>query len=78
MWRLFEWLGSIIAIAAIVQIASDPKDALDDIRRGPAPNLRAFSDKLMGTGTQQRQHRAKGHDVIDRYLSSVREKRTSK
>ena len=51
MFKLFEWIGSIIAIAAIIQIASDPRGALNDIARGPAPNLRQFSDKLMGYGS---------------------------
>lgn len=54
MFKLFEWIGSIIAIAAIIQIASDPRGALNDIARGPAPNLRAFSDKLMGVGSHEK------------------------
>ncbi|MBI4402886.1 MAG: hypothetical protein HY537_01920 [Deltaproteobacteria bacterium] len=76
MFKIFEWIGSIIAIAAIVQIASDPKGALDDIRRGPAPNLRAFSDNLMG-GSHQRRHRPKDRSLINRHESSAAEKKIS-
>lgn len=50
MFKIFEWIGSIVAIAALIQIASDPKGALDDIARGPAPRLAEFNDKLMGMG----------------------------
>ena len=62
MFRIFEWIGSIIAIAAIVQIASDPRGALNDISRGPLPNLKAFNDKL--TGAHQGHHISKHHSLL--------------
>ncbi|MBI4402645.1 MAG: hypothetical protein HY537_00700 [Deltaproteobacteria bacterium] len=59
MFKIFESIGSVIAIAAIIQFVSDPKGALNDIARGPAPNLRTFSDKLMNAGPHQKRHRQK-------------------
>jgi hypothetical protein len=46
MFRLFEWIGSIIAIAYLIEIASNPKQVLKDIQNGPAPQLSKFNAQL--------------------------------
>ncbi len=48
MFKLFEWIGSIIAIACLIEIASNPKQVVRDIQNGPAPHLREFNDRLNG------------------------------
>jgi len=55
MFKLFEWIGSIIAIACLIEIASNPKQVLRDIQNGPAPNLSGFNERL------QAGHRIGGH-----------------
>lgn len=47
MLKLFEWIGSIIAIACLIEIASNPKQVVRDIQNGPAPNLSKFNDQLI-------------------------------
>jgi hypothetical protein len=51
MTKLFELLGTVIATACLVQIASNPRAALKDIERGPMPNLTGFDDALNGRRT---------------------------
>ena len=46
MFKLFEWVGSIIAIACLVEIASNPKQVMRDIQSGPAPHLARFDASL--------------------------------
>jgi hypothetical protein len=46
MFKLFEWIGSIIAVACLVEIASNPKQVILDIHKGPVPNLSKFDDSL--------------------------------
>jgi len=58
MLKLFEWIGSIIAIACLIEIASDPKQVIRDIRNGPAPHLREFNDRLQGGENSHTKHRS--------------------
>ncbi len=46
MGKLFNWIGSLIAIACLMELASNPKQVLRDIQAGPMPNLAAFNDSL--------------------------------
>ena len=46
MFKLFEWIGSIIAIACLIEIASNPKQVVRDIQNGPVPSLSALNDSL--------------------------------
>lgn len=46
MAKLFSWIGSIIAIACLIEIVSNPKQVVKDIQNGPAPNLSKFNDQL--------------------------------
>ncbi len=46
MTKLFELLGTVIATACLVQIASNPGAALRDIERGPMPELAKFNRSL--------------------------------
>jgi hypothetical protein len=46
MMKLFEWIGGIIAIACLIEIASNPKQVVHDIKNGPAPNLSKFNGQL--------------------------------
>lgn len=46
MFKIFEWIGSVIAIACLAQIASNPRQAIEDIGRGPMPNLSKFNRSL--------------------------------
>ena len=47
MFKLFEWIGSIITIACLIEMASNPKQVVRDIQNGPVPNLAGFTEKLM-------------------------------
>jgi hypothetical protein len=44
--KLFEWIGSIIAIACLIEIVSNPNQVVRDIQNGPAPQLKEFNERL--------------------------------
>ena len=48
MTKLFELIGTIIATACLIELASNPAGALRDIHRGPMPDLAGFNRKLSG------------------------------
>lgn len=46
MGKLFSWLSTSMAIACLLEIASNPKQAIRDIQRGPMPELEKFDCQL--------------------------------
>lgn len=44
--KLFEWIGGLMAILCLAEVVYNPGAALEDIRRGPMPNLAAFNRQL--------------------------------
>jgi len=44
--KLFEWIGSLIAILCLAEVVHNPKQVVEDIRRGPAPCLSCLNEKL--------------------------------
>lgn len=44
--KLFEWIGGLMAILCLAEVMHNPRGALEDIRRGPVPNLAAFNRQL--------------------------------
>lgn len=46
MSKLYNWIGSLIAFACLMEIASNPKQIVRDIQRGPMPHLAQFNDSL--------------------------------
>jgi len=55
MARLFEYMGTLMATACLVQIASDPARVLTEIRLGPVPSLVRLDQHLrQPTGSMKR------------------------
>lgn len=44
--KLFEWIGGCLAVLCLAEVAHNPKGALEDIGRGPMPNLAVFNEQL--------------------------------
>jgi len=56
--KLFEWIGCLMAVLCMAEVIHNPKQALEDIRRGPAPNLAAFNRQLQRPRSQTCRKRA--------------------
>lgn len=46
MFKVFEWIGTIIAIACLIEMAHNPRQVLIDIQNGPVPSLSDLNRKL--------------------------------
>ena len=44
MFKIFEGIGSIIAIACLIEMASNPKQVVRDIQNGPVPSLSKLNE----------------------------------
>ena len=46
MTKLFELIGTLMATACLIQIASDPAGVVKEIRLGPVPSLVSLDQRL--------------------------------
>ncbi len=46
MFKLFEWIGTFLAILMLMEMLHIPKQAIRDIRNGPAPRLGVYARTL--------------------------------
>lgn len=46
MFKLFEWIGSLLAILILLELLLSPKQALQDIKNGPMPALGRYNSSL--------------------------------
>ncbi len=58
MGKLFQFIGGLMAMACLLEIAISPETVIRDIQRGPAPNLARFDDQLKHPKAHPK-HRAK-------------------
>lgn len=47
MFKIFEGIGSIIAMACLIEMASNPKQVVRDIQNGPVLSLTELNHKLV-------------------------------
>ena len=56
MFKLFEWIGTLMAIACVIDVVSDPKGVLHSIQQGPVPSLSHFNARLQGSPRTHKIH----------------------
>ncbi len=44
--KLFEWIGSLMAVLCLAKVAHNPRQPVEDIRRGPLPCLSCLNESL--------------------------------
>ena len=46
MFKLFEWIGTLMALLLLFELITSPRQALKDIKNGPMPNLGGYNRSL--------------------------------
>ena len=46
MFKLFEWIGMLLAILLMFEFLNDPRKAFREMRNGPMPHLGKYNRSL--------------------------------